>query len=148
MSDESTSAVNGQSAAQQRQLSAPTRSSWASVAFIVESILLLLFLVASLAVLTQVFTSSLSRSVESRTLDAATIAASSIAEHFSADPTGVEETTHLGDLDISCAVTQEPRESGGTMYRAVIDVYDVSGTGDAETPVYTLETATYQPEGA
>lgn len=123
-----------------------TRSSWTSVAFIVESVLLLLFLVASLAVLTQVFSSSLSRSVESRTLDAATIAASSIAEHFAADPASVEEETQLGDLKVTCEVTDEPREDG-TMHYAHISVYDMSESG-ADSKVYELDTSCYRPGDA
>lgn len=118
------------------------RSSWSSVAFIVESILLLVFLVASLAVLTKVFSASLTRSVESRTLDAATIAATSIAEHFTADPTGVDEQTQLGDLLIVCDVTDEPREAG-TMHQALISVYDM-GPNNTGEPVYTLTTTCYE----
>lgn len=121
------------------------RTSWSSVAFVVESVLLILFLVASLAVLTQVFSTSLNRSVESRTLDAATIAASSIAEHFAADPTGVDEETTLGDLHIVCKVTDEPRK-GGTMYHAQIDVYDTTGAHGG-VPVYSISTARYEGEG-
>ena len=115
------------------------RTSWSSIAFIVESMLLLVFLVASLAVLTQLFISSLNRSVESRTLDASTIAATSIAEHFSADPTGVQERTQLGDLFVLCDVTAQPR-SGGTMYKAHISVYDVS-TGSL---AYEMDTSRYE----
>ena len=123
-----------------------TRQSWSSVAFIVESILLLVFLVASLAVLTRVFTASLSRSVESRTLDAATIAATSIAEHFAADPTGVDESTTLGDLIIKCEVTEGSR-ANGTMYYAHIDVYDTAGVTGG-TPVYSIDTSHYESEPA
>lgn len=119
-----------------------TRQSWSSVAFIVESILLLVFLVASLAVLTRVFTASLNKSVESRTLDAATIAATSIAEHFAADPAGIAETTALGDLIVTCDVTEDERENG-IMYRARIDVYDVAGETGGE-PIYSIETARYE----
>ena len=121
------------------------RSSWSSVAFIVESILLLVFLVASLAVLTKVFTASLTRSVESRTLDAATIAATSIAEHFTAEPTDVPEKTQLGDLLIVCDVSDEPREAG-VMHYAVINVYDTGSNGEGE-PVYSLSTSCYEGEG-
>lgn len=118
------------------------RTSWSSVAFIVESILLLVFLVASLAVLTQVFAASLTRSIESRALDASTIAAASVAERFAADPTSVQERTQMGDLVVVCDVTEE-RRSAGTMYDATITVYDVgaSSTGDA---VYTLSTSRYE----
>ena len=123
-----------------------THASWTSVAFIVESILLLVFLVGSLAVLTQVFTLSLNRSVESRTLDAATIAASTIAEHFAADPSDVEDEVTLGDLRITCQVDEQPRDNG-IMYYARIDVYDLTGSS-GDGPVYTLETARYDAGGA
>lgn len=122
------------------------RSSWTSVAFIVESILLLVFLIASLAILIQVFVASLNKSVESRTLDAATIAASSIAEHFAANPSDVQNETLLGDLRIVCSVQDEPRSSG-TLYRAHIDVFDISASG-GDAPIYSLDTAHYQRGGA
>ena len=120
------------------------RSSWASIAFMVESILLLVFLVASLAVLTQVFSVSLNRSVQSRTLDAAVIAASSVAEHFAADPENVDEELQLGDLRVTCVVSDE-RRSGGTMYHANIDVFDATEVGTGE-PVYSLSTSSYRSE--
>jgi hypothetical protein len=102
-------------------------------------------LVASLAVLTKIFSASLNHSVESRTLDAATIAASSIAEHFAADPNSVEERTVLGDLVIMCTVTDEERP-GGTMKYADIRVYDTSekNTGSA---IYTISTSRYESDG-
>ena len=125
-----------------RKTTSRARSSWSSVAFIVESILLLVFLVASLGVLTRVFSASLNHSVESRTLDASTIAATSIAEHFAADPTDVEERVKLGDLVVTCDVTEEPR-AAGTMYHARIDVYDMTGA-DASEPVYTILTSRYE----
>lgn len=116
--------------------------SWVSAAFIIESILLLVFLIGSLAILTQLFSASLNRSVEGRTLDAATIAATSIAEHFAADPTGVNEETQLGDLRIVCSVEEEQR-AGGVLYHATIDVFDTSVSGSND-PVYTLATASYE----
>ena len=118
---------------------ANARTPWSSIAFIVESMLLLVFLVGSLAVLTQLFAISMNNSVQSRTLDAATIAATSIAEHFAADPTGVQETTQLGDLMVKCEVTQTARE-GGILYNALISVYD-TGSGAV---VYELPTACYE----
>lgn len=115
------------------------RMAWSSVAFIVESMLLLVFLVGSLAVLTQLFALSLSRSVESRTLDAATIAATSIAEHFAANPNDVQETTQLGDLIVKCDVTPEQRQAG-MLYHATISVVDV-GSGEV---VYEMATARFE----
>lgn len=118
------------------------RTSWSSIAFIVESILLLVFLVASLAVLTQVFTASLTRSIEGRTLDAATIAATSAAERFAADPTTVEESTTVGDLQVTCQVTEQKRAQG-TLFEAQIDVRDNSMEG-AGAIVYSITTSRYE----
>lgn len=117
------------------------RVAWSSVAFIVESMLLLVFLVGSLAVLTQLFSSSLNRSVESRTLDAATIAATSIAEHFAANPNDVQESTQLGDLIVKCDVTPEQRKAG-TLYHATISVLD-SASGKT---VYEMDTSCFESE--
>lgn len=115
------------------------RTPWTSVAFVVESMILLVCLVGSLAILTQLFSSSLNRSVESRTLDAATIAATSIAEHFAADPQNVDRDVRLGDLLITCDVTPEKR-ANGTLYKANIRVFD---TSTAEM-VYQIDTARYE----
>lgn len=121
-----------------RDTSRLKNTSWTSVAFIVESMLLLVFLIGSLAILTQVFSLSLNRSVESRTLDAATIAAGSIAEHFIANPEDVQEGTLLGDLRIECNTTEE-RHVDGTLYKATITVYDV----ELDKAIYTLDTSRY-----
>lgn len=125
-----------------RRTAQGTRASWASVAFIVEAILLLVFLVASLAVLTQLFLTSLNKSVESRSLDAATIAATSIAEHFAADPAGVEEGTKFGDLYVKCEVSDTPRRNG-TLYEAHISVFDLN----SGSLIYELDTSRYESEG-
>ena len=122
-----------------------SKASWSSVAFIVESMLLLIILVASLAVLTKVFSSSLNQSIESRSLDAATIATTSIAEHFAADPPGVDEETQLGDLRILCTVTEQARE-GGVLYKAHIAAYDTKDASGEGEPVYELHTARYVSE--
>lgn len=126
-------------AAPSRKLSAGSGTSWSSVAFIVESMLLLLFLAGSLAILTRIFSSSLNESVESRSLDAATIAATSIAEHFAANPNDVREETVLGDLKIVCNVTEEPH-TAGVLYRANIVVYDML----EGKSIYEISTARYE----
>lgn len=120
------------------------RSTWASVAFMVESVVLLVFLAAALAVLTNVFATALASSVESGVQDEAVVAASSVAERFAADPVDLEPEIALGSLHVSSAVTQE-RRAGGTMYRAEIAVYDATGRGDGE-PLYTLTTSCYRSE--
>ena len=124
-----------------RKTQVKSHVTWTSAAFIVESILLLLFLVTSLGILTKVFAESLNSSIESRALDAATIAATSVAESFTANPTAVAESTEAGDLTVKCEVTDEAL-ADGTMYHAHIAVYDRTGArgGDA---VYSVDTARY-----
>ena len=131
------------------------KAPWTSTAFIVESILLLLFLAASLAVLAQAFTLSLTHSAEGRTLDAAVAAATNVAERFAADPEKAAGTTQAGDLVVVCATTADEREAG-TLYRAHIEVY-AAGTGSSASPsapsapenaagepVFSLDTSSYQ----
>lgn len=114
------------------------RPGWASAAFIVESLLLLVFLVGSLAIFTQMFASSADQASRGGTLSAAVAAASNTAERFAADPAAVEPQTQQGDLRVVSDVTVEPRE-GGTLYHATISVFDAN---DAE-PVYTVTSARY-----
>ena len=113
------------------------------MAFMLESILLLVFLAASLAVLTQVFTASLVQSAESRTLDAASVAATGVAERFAADPTAVDEQTQVDDLLVLCRVDEEKRDAG-ILYRAHIRVYDaeaIDAAGSAEVAAATAISA-------
>lgn len=124
--------------ATKQHLTSRFRSSWSSVAFIVEAMVLLVFLVASFAVLTQLFSASLNRSVQSRSLDAATIAATSIAEHFAADPTAVQDSVQLGDLNIVTDVVKESHDNG-VVYTAHIKVYDTR----ENKQVYELTTSRY-----
>ena len=116
-------------------------SSWAGTAFIVESMLLLVFLIGSVAVFTQLFAASVDRSTSSENLTKAVVAAESAAERFSADPTGSAGTTLAGDMTIVCDSTSEEL-AGGTLYHATITVFGP----DQETPVYVLETASYESE--
>lgn len=125
-----------------RRSRAGGNASWSSAAFIVESILLLAFLAASLAILTCTFALSLNRSAEGRALEAAAIGAANVAERFADDPTGVSTRTEADGLVITCNVTSEPR-TGGTMHRAQISVY----ADGAEEPVYALSTARYVSDG-
>lgn len=142
-------------------------SSWASAAFIVESVVLLLFLAASLAVLTSVFAQSLKGSVESARLDAAVIEATNAAERFAADPAHAEPVVQSGGFVVTCDVTGEKR-AGGTLYRAEVKVFaadggaegegagaeaegdpaaaDAATTADPAEPVYALSTARYVPD--
>ena len=123
----------------QQAFSARTGKRTTSMAFIVETLVLLVFLVGSLAVITQLFASSASKAVESQDLERAVILAANTAERFSADPEGVEETTTAGDLAVNCAINTETL-SYGTQYDATIIVYSSEGE------VYRLQTSRYKPK--
>ena len=114
------------------------RPGWASAAFIVESLLLLVFLVGSLAVFTQLFAVAAQQSAEGSALSMSVELASSAAERFAADPTSVAPETQEGDLRVVSDVTSEKRP-GGTLYRATISVFSVDGAD----PIYTVATSRY-----
>lgn len=71
------------------------RRPWHGAAFIVEALVLLVFLIASLAVIMQVIAGAHERSIEADRLSNAIILASNDAEAFAADPTSgnTEEST-------------------------------------------------------
>lgn len=115
-----------------------TRPGWASAAFIVESLLLLVFLVGSLAIFTQMFAVSAGQAAQGATLSAAVAAAGNTAERFAADPESIEPQTQEGDLRVVCDVTSDAR-SGGTLYHATISVFEANGA----EPVYTITTSRY-----
>ena len=117
------------------------RPGWASAAFIVESLLLLVFLVGSLAVFTQMFAAAAEQAAEGSTLSAAVAVAGNTAERFAVDPGSIEPEAHEGDLRIVSDVTAENRK-GGKLYRATISVFDAN---NAE-PVYTVTTSRYVSE--
>ena len=63
------------------------RRPWHGATFIVEALVLLVFLIASLAVIMQVIAGAHERSIEADRLSNAIILASNDAEAFAADPT-------------------------------------------------------------
>ena len=119
----------------------PNRPAWSGMAVVVEAMVLLLFLVGSLAIVTQLFASSALRAREGQQLAAADAAATNAAERFSADPAAADGVTTEGDLEVACAVTDEALASG-TLYHATITVL----ADDAEPPLYVLETSRYVQE--
>lgn len=105
-------------------------------AFIVEALVLLVFILASMAVLMQLFSSARATGIEAHDLSQAIVLASNSAEEFAAEPVlGEKETffseeggklvaTDDSDTDafsVVCGVEGEKRESG-TIYRARIVV--------------------------
>ena len=118
-----------------------SRPTWSGMAVVVEAMFLLVFLVASLAVIMQVFAASTLRAQEGRHLAEAVACATSAAERFAADPAAAGGTTTEGDLEVVCDVTSE-QTAAGTLYHATITVLDEN----AEPPVYVLETSRYERE--
>jgi len=115
--------------------------SWAGAAFIIEAMLLLVFLIASVAVFTQLFAASIDRSARSENLTKAVTAAENTAERFAVDPSGTAGTYVVDNLTVVCESEGEDM-AGGVLYHATITVY-ASGI---EEPVYTLATSSYESE--
>lgn len=116
------------------------RSSWHGTAFIIEAIVLLAFLVGSVALFMQLFANASSKGAENENLAHAIVLASNSAERFAVEPTGVADETETEDgFQVTCTVTAE-ETGGGTLYRADI----VVSMGEDE--LYGLQTAKYVSE--
>ena len=122
---------------------------WTTTAFMIEALVLLFFLVASLAVFTQLFAYSANSANQAQRLTQATELAQNAAEEFSANPQAVakDETVGLGTahesengFSTTCTVTSEA-QSSGTYYTAHISVADEQGEA------YALDASRYV-EGA
>lgn len=121
-----------------RRRSAADRAVWPGAAFVVEALILLVFLAGCLAVFMQLFGDADQMGRQNVRLERAVELASNRAECFAADPLGgagaAEEAE--GDLVVTCDV--EPEELGaGVLYRAEIDVRD------GDEVVYEVATARY-----
>ena len=122
---------------------AQARPAWSGLAIVVEAIVLLLFLVGSLAVLTQLFASAAARGRQGRDLAAAVSLATTTAERFAADPATAEGTSTEDGLIVVCDVEPEKR-AAGTLYHATVTVL----AEGSDEPIYVLATARYQREVA
>lgn len=132
---------------QQSRRAAKSRS---NTAFLVESIVLLFFLVAALAIFTQMFGSSINNSFKASQLSAATEVAQSAAEEFSANPEAVAQGQAIGSgiaangtdrFKVTCD-TKAQNQSSGTLYQATITV------SEDDEPVYSLDVSRYVPGGS
>lgn len=123
------------------------RSNWSSTAFLVESLVLLFFLIACLAVFTQMFAHSWLASSDASRLSTACAVAQNAAEDFEANPQGVQNGAFdVNDADgasfhVSRTVESEATATG-TMYTVHIAVSDDTGE------VYSLEAQRYMEGGA
>lgn len=123
------------------------RSNWSNTAFLVESLVLLFFLIACLAVFTQMFAHSWQASSDASRLSAACVVAQNAAEEFEANP----QTAHNDTIDVSAAsgtnfhvsrTIESEATATGTMYTVHIAVSDDTGE------VYSLEAQRYMEGGA
>lgn len=138
------------------------RASWHGTALLVEALVLLAFLVASLALFMQAFAQARGMGAEGSELAQAVAMASNLAEEFAADPAAEPEPLERDGLTASCEVatvaaggadgqtgsgaddapsgdsSSDPSGAAGTLYRATILVTD--GDGDE---VYRLVTERY-----
>lgn len=122
------------------------KTSWTGTAFMVEALVLLFFLVASLAVFTQLFAYSANGAKEAQRITQATELAQNAAEEFSANPQAVAagQTVGLGaaqgegadGFTVSCDVSNEA-QGHGTYYTAHITVTDSEGEA------YALDASRY-----
>lgn len=126
------------------------RSNWSNTAFLVESLVLLFFLIACLAVFTQMFAHSWQASSDASKLSAACVVAQNAAEEFEANPQAVQnDTIDVSDVSdasgtsfrVSRSVESEAT-AAGTMYTVHIAVSDDMGE------VYSLEAQRYMEGGA
>lgn len=153
-----------------RRRASHVKSSWHGKAFLVEALVLLAFLVMSLAVILTLFVNARLESAGGERLAQSVHLAQNAAEEFAANPTDAEALAIVQDgLAVSARLSYEPHESG-TLVRAVITVAEQNGEADAAgdgadagdgagaegspaadaasaaaEPLYTLETARYVP---
>lgn len=135
------------------------RASWHGTALLVEALVLLAFLVASLGLFMQAFAQARGMGAEGSQLAQAVAMASDLAEEFAADPAAEPEPLERDGLTASCEVAAggadgqtgsgaddapsggssgDSSGAAGTLYRATILVTD--GNGDE---VYRLVTERY-----
>lgn len=114
-----------------RRRASHVKSSWHGKAFLVEALVLLAFLVMSLAVLLALFVNARLESAGGERLAQAVHLAQNAAEEFAANPTDAEALAIVQDgLAVSAQLSYESHESG-TLVRAVIAVTEQSGEADA-----------------
>ena len=116
-----------------------SNTTWHGTAFVIEALVLLVFLAAALAVFFTLLASSHMQSVENEKMAGAAVVATSTAEQFAATPTDVPATQNQGIYTVELITTPNKME-GGTMYKGEIVVYE----GDRE--LFGMNTSRYVSE--
>lgn len=114
----------------------PRRSRRGNRAFIIETLVLFVFLIVSFAVIVRLYVGSAIVAQNGLDLERAVACAGNVAERFSADPLATNLDVSDDKLTVTCEVTPESM-TGGTLYRA-----HITATVD-DVEVYTLDTARY-----
>lgn len=126
----------------------PRRSGRSAASFVVEALVLLVFLAACMAVFTQLFSGAATLAKSSERLSDAVMVAKDAAEEFSSAPAAVESGQPVGltviengkdGFDVACDVTSDKTDAG-TLYRAHITVSDSQGVA------YELDATRYVSE--
>lgn len=123
------------------------KASWHGKAFLVEALVLLVFLVASLSILVSLFVQARTEADEGERLSQAVQLAQNAAEEFAADPAGAQGLALQDDgLVATVQVGEDPHESG-LLLNATVTVVDEEGGGSiaAGEEIYRLDTARYVP---
>lgn len=119
-----------------------------TTAFVVETLVLLVVLAASIGIFTQLFSRATAAADQSTRLCQAVNVAEDAAEEVAADPARVAAGEKVGDgvaikgrhgYKVSCKISQDKR-SAGTLWRAHITVSDSQGK------LYSLDTSRYVSE--
>lgn len=109
------------------------------IAFLIEALVILAFLMACMAVFTKLFAAAQLEGLAATHTSQAVIAATNRAEQFSANPTDTSEVVTANGLRTVCEVDQI-QHGAGVLYNATIIVYDESAQG---AEIYRLETSRY-----
>lgn len=124
------------------------KTPWTNTAFMIESLVLLFVLVASLAVFTALFAYSADSAKQAQRISDATAIAQNAAEEFSANPASAEAGKSVGaaasaqaeGFAVSYDVTAQP-QAAGTFYSVHITVSDSQGEA------YALDAARFVEGG-
>ena len=131
--------------ASHRSVRKGTHHTWSGTAFVVEALVLLAFMVASLAILLTLFSDAHLRAEDTLKLEAAVAVAGDEAEAFGANPFAVPAEQDVTYQDQTCTVRLTPEAtvySGGVLFNATISVmFD-------NEELYTVQTARYVRSGA
>ena len=124
-----------------------SKPAWSHTAFMVEALFLLAFLIAAMAVVTQLFAGAAAQAREADHITQATVLAQSAAEEFSSNPQAVAKGAAVGqgvaagestkdDLQVACTVDAD-KQTAGTFYTAHITV------SDDTSEIYALDASRY-----